>query len=123
MKRWKIILAFAAVFVAGTVVGGLTVMRFVPPPLGRVPDAAEMTAHMMRRLKADLALRPDQEASIQPILAHSVEQSVGLHREFLHWMGDNIDACDLEIEIFLDAKQKAQFESIRAKRPHFGNDH
>ncbi len=122
MKHWKIILTFTAVFLAGAIVGGLAVMRFVTPPFFRVPDAAEMTAQMMHRLKADLALRPDQEASIQPILARSTEKAVSLHREFLHWMGDNIDACDLEIETYLDARQKAQFESIRAKRPHFGNE-
>ncbi len=36
MKRWKIVLAFASVFLAGIIVGGLIVMRFIPGHLALI---------------------------------------------------------------------------------------
>jgi len=118
MKRWKIILAFAAIFFAGVIAGGVAVIRIIPPPFGPLPDAAKMTAHLMRKLKSDLALTPDQEAKIQPVVARATEQTVAFHHELSARIRTAIDSSDLEIEGFLDAKQKAQFESLRAKRPH-----
>ena len=74
MKRWKFALAFAAVFLAGVIVGGSTVMRLIPPPFGPFPNAAEkMSERMMRMLKSDLALRPDQEEKIKPVVARTTE--------------------------------------------------
>ena len=123
MKRWKIALAFAAVFLAGVIAGGLMTVRFVHPPFGPFPSAAEMTAHMMRRLNSDLALSADQAAKIQPVVARSTEQTTAVHRELSGRIQATIDASDLEIEGFLDARQKARFESIRAKRPRLPGEH
>jgi hypothetical protein len=117
MKRWKITLAFVAVFFAGVIVGGMAVMRLIPPPFGPFSSAAKMTAHMMRRLKSDLELSPEQTAKIQPVIARATEQTVAIHRELSAQIRTAIDSSDLEIEGFLDSKQKAKFESIRAKRP------
>ena len=118
MKRWKIILAFAAVFFAGVIAGGLTVMRLLPPPFGHFPSSADMADRIMRGLKSDLALSPDQVAKIQPVVARSTEQFRAFHHELSARIRTAIDSSDLEIEGFLDSKQKAKFESIRAKRPH-----
>jgi hypothetical protein len=122
MKRWKIVLAFAAVFLAGVIVGGLAIMRCIPPPFGPSPSAAKMTAHMMSRLNSDLALTPDQAAKIQPVIARATEQTVAFHRDLSARIRTAIDSSDLEIEGFLDPKQKAKFESIRAKHPHPPNE-
>ena len=121
MKRLKIILPFAAVFFAGVIAGGVTVMRLIPPPFGPFPNAAKMTAHMMRKLKSDLALSPDQEAKIEPVIARTTEQTVAFHHELSARIQAAIDSSDLQIEGFLDARQKAKFESIRAKRPRLPN--
>jgi hypothetical protein len=122
MKRWKVALAFAAVFLAGVIVGGSTVMRLIPPPFGPFPNAAaKMTERMMRMLKSDLALRPDQEEKIKPVVARTTEQTVGFHRELSARIQAAIDSSDLEIEAFLDPNQKAKFEKLRAKRPPLPN--
>jgi hypothetical protein len=115
MKRWKIILAFAAVFFAGVIAGGLVALRFIPRPFGPHPTAAELTAHVMHRLKSDLALNPDQIAKIQPVVASTAEQTVAFHRELSARIRTAIDSSDLEIEGFLDSEQKAKFENVRAK--------
>jgi hypothetical protein len=120
MKRWKIILAFVAVFLAGAIAGGVSAIRFAPMPFREMPDPAKLAAGLLHRLSSDLALRPEQVASIKPVLERSTEKAVGLHRQFMQSMGGNMDACDVEIERYLDAEQKAKFEAIRAKRPHFG---
>jgi uncharacterized protein YneF (UPF0154 family) len=118
MKRWKFALAFAAVFVAGVIVGGLIVMRLIPPPFGPNPTtAAKMTERMMSMLKTDLNLRPDQEEKIKPVIARTTEQAVGFHRELSTRIQAAIDSSDLEIEGFMDSQQKAKFEKLRAKRP------
>jgi hypothetical protein len=118
MKRWKIVLAFAAVFFAGVIVGGVAVMRLIPPPFGHFPNAAEITARMMRRLQSDLDLSPDQAVKIRPVIARAAEQTVGLSAQIRAL----IDSSDLEIEGFLDSKQKAKFESIHAKHQHPRNE-
>jgi len=119
MKRWKIVLAFVAVFLAGVIAGGVTALRVVPPPFHGLPDPTKLAASLLRRLNSDLALRPEQVADIQPVLQRSAEKAAAFHREFIHSMDDNMDACDAEIERYLDPEQKAKFAAIRAKRPHF----
>jgi hypothetical protein len=117
MKHWKIVLAFAAVFFAGVLAGGVAVMRLIPPPFGPFPNSAELTDRMIRTLKVDLNLTPDQVAKIQPVIARTTEQTVAFHRELSARIQSDIDSSDVQIEGFLDPKQKARFESIRAKRP------
>ena len=110
MKRWKLGLTFTAVFLAGMIAGGLTILRIIPP-FGGVPDAGSMTAHLMRRLNHDLPLTPEQTAKIQPIIARTTEQTLASHREFTSRIEAIIDASDSEIESLLDPTQKARFES------------
>lgn len=117
MKRWKIILAFVAVFLAGALVGGVTVMRFVPPPFHGPPNEAEMTEHLMRMLKSELHLTPDQAARIQPIVVRVTQQMIGFHQEVAGRMDESIDASDREIAACLDPAQKVKFAEICAKRP------
>ena len=81
-----------------------------------------MTNRMMRMLKSDLALRPDQEEKIKPVVARTTEQTLGFHRELSARIQAAIDSSDLEIEAFLDPNQKAKFEKLRAKRPHPPNE-
>jgi Spy/CpxP family protein refolding chaperone len=115
MKRWQLILTFVSVFIAGALSGGLTATRFFHP-FGPHPKPSDMTARMMRSLKSEVNLTPDQVEKIQPIVARTMEQMVGFHHELSGRIHVLIDASDQEIESYLDPKQKAQFESMRAKR-------
>jgi len=122
MKRWKIILAFVAVFLAGALVGGLTVMRFVPSPFHGPPNEAEMTEHLMRMLKSELHLTAEQAARIQPIVTRTTQQMFVIHQEVAGRMDESIDASDREIAAVLDPAQKTKFAELCAKRPRMKHE-
>jgi len=117
MKPWKLIVAFVAVFLAGTVVGALSVLHFMHPPFGKPPSAAEISSHIMRELTAAVKLTPEQTAKIEPIVARNAEDLIAFHRELGARVQATLDTSDREIEALLDPEQKIQFETFRAQRP------
>jgi len=98
-KPWKVIMAFVGVFVAGSVFGGLFVMRVggrilqarnaapplagpgpmlrpggpQPPGQGPFGFAPLQVAQVMRRYEERLELTPEQQEKIRPVMVRATE--------------------------------------------------
>jgi hypothetical protein len=118
MKPGKLILTFAAVFIAGAVIGSLVTAHFVHPHFGMPPSANEITKHIMSDLRGKLNLSPAQSEKIELIIAHNVQELMGFHRELEVHVQMSLDAADKQVEELLDPSQKVAFERFRANRPH-----
>jgi Spy/CpxP family protein refolding chaperone len=72
-RPWKVILAFAGVFVAGAVFGGFLSLRFAPERMGmmrlqRATPMEQFTPQIFKRLSQRLDLTVEQKEKIRPII-------------------------------------------------------
>jgi Spy/CpxP family protein refolding chaperone len=118
MKRWKIILSFLAVFLAGGIVGSALSLRFMHHLFFSPPLAAEMTQKLMQNMRSDLQLTPEQAAQIEPIVARATESATALHRDVLSRVKKLFEDSDNEIGALLTPEQQALFEKVKARRPN-----
>ncbi|MDR3401371.1 MAG: hypothetical protein P4L99_02645 [Chthoniobacter sp.] len=117
MSRWKIVLSFVAVFVAGMVVGGALGVRAAHRFFFNPPSAREAAQHMLDQLQSDLGLSADQLQKIEPIVSHSAAEAESVHQQ-MHVRFDEIfRETDRQIEEQLTDEQKAKFEKFKARRP------
>jgi len=116
MKRWKIVLSFVTIFLAGALVGGALTLRFAHEHFFKPPRAGEMAEHIVTELRTELKLSPDQVAKIKPIVENSTSQAETYHREVFQRLQAIFDASDDAIKAQLTSEQVTKFEQLKARR-------
>jgi Spy/CpxP family protein refolding chaperone len=112
-KPWKVILAFAGVFVAGAIFGGaLWPQWFGHEGRGR-RGFGEL--HMMDRLVSELSLTPEQKEKIAPIVARAEEETRRLRRESVQSFRAVMEKANGEIAAELTPEQKAKLDDMRKR--------
>jgi Spy/CpxP family protein refolding chaperone len=107
--RWKVILAFVGVFLAGVVCSEpLTRWLLVHRQENR-PAFAERT---MRRFEHELRLTDAQKAKIAPILERTQDEWRRLRAENVRSLTAVIDRMHAEIAAELSAEQRARLEGM-----------
>jgi Spy/CpxP family protein refolding chaperone len=66
--RWKLIVAFVLVFLAGAATGFFGAAHFAPPFLFHRISSGSMAEHMKGRLRSELKLTPEQVEKVSPII-------------------------------------------------------
>lgn len=79
-KPWKVVLAFAVVFLAGGVAGGLVAVRMAPTVVQRRVFSEQFAASQMRRLVEVHQLSAEQVEKIRPIVEATGEELIRLRR-------------------------------------------
>lgn len=80
-KPWKVAVAFAVVFLAGGVTGGLVAVRMAPTFVQRRVFTEQFATTQMRILTEALALSPAQVEKIRPVVTATGEDLVRLRRD------------------------------------------
>ncbi|KXU36647.1 hypothetical protein AXK11_03710 [Cephaloticoccus primus] len=117
-KRWKIILAFCGVFLAGAVVGGLAARRGLaskapPPRHGSGRSLESFAPSVMRRYTARLELDEAQREQLREIV-HQAERELrelrGNTFQETIAIGDKMNA---QVERLLRSDQRDRFETLK----------
>jgi Spy/CpxP family protein refolding chaperone len=66
--RWKLILAFVLVFVAGAAVGFFGAVHLHPPVFFHHVPSGSISEHLKKHFRAELKLTPQQVEQISPIV-------------------------------------------------------
>jgi hypothetical protein len=117
MKRWKIVLSFVAVFLAGALVGGAVTLRLAHEHFFKPPQPADMVAHIMKELRSELELTPEQVEKIQPIVEKSTAEAEENRRQIFQRLHAIFEASDEAIKAQLTSVQVTKFEQLKARRP------
>lgn len=113
--RWKLILAFVLVFLAGAVCGffgsfHLRLLFFHPQP-------GEVAEHMKRNLRAELKLTPEQMQHISPIIDRGAEQLNAQREATRKDVRAIFEQTHRDMLPFLTSEQKTRLEELE-KRHH-----
>ena len=113
-KPWKVILAFAGVFVAGAIFGGALAPRWFGPrrPMHR-GQAFEL--HLMDRLTRELALTPEQQKKIAPIVSRAEAETRRLRRESVQSFRAVMEKANTEIAAELTPEQRTKMDEMQRR--------
>jgi Spy/CpxP family protein refolding chaperone len=113
MTRWKAILIFTGVFLAGVVTGGLAALRFAKAVVRERPPFEQMGAQQLKRLNDRLNLTEVQRERIRPILNEAGEELRRIRREQLKEGAQIMERAHQRIAAELDPRQREAFEEMR----------
>lgn len=116
MKRWKVVLSFFVVFLAGALVGGALTFHFAHEHLFKPPRSHDMAVHILTELRTELKLTPDQVVKIKPIVEKSTSEAEAFHREVFRRLQTIFEASDEAIKAQLTKEQETKFDQLKARR-------
>lgn len=114
--KWKLVLAFVAVFAAGAVTGSLGVAHFAARWFFHPPRPADMAARMRNHLRAELALTPAQVEKISPIINRAVAELEAVHTEGARRVGQVMSGAHAAIAAELSPEQRKKLDAIERRR-------
>jgi Spy/CpxP family protein refolding chaperone len=139
----KVIFAFAGVFVAGAVAGGIVALRVggqqvvqpspTQPPAPRVVTVDNFATAQFGRYEQQLGLTADQKIQIMPIIQAANKKIFDLSQETRARTLEMRAELDKEVSAFLTVEQRDKLAKLtkqradefarRANRPGFGSGH
>lgn len=109
-KPWKVVVAFAGVFVAGAVAGGPLLALIHKIQHDRRPPFAERT---MERYERELGISAAQRERIQPILLRVQDDWRQLRQRHVEELMEVVDRMHTEVSAELTPDQRPKLEAIR----------
>jgi len=110
-KPWKVALAFAVVFLAGGVTGGLVAVRMAPTFVQRRVFTEQFATTQMRIITEALTLSPAQVEKIRPVVTATGEDLVRLRRD----TSATFDKMHAGIMKELNPEQQAKHQEFLAR--------
>ena len=111
-KPWQVILVLCGIFVAGGVAGGFVTMRVWKDRLANRPVPEEWAPRHLKRLNDRLALTPEQQEQLRPIVRRNMEL---LNRIRNSSMGETklvVEGMQREIAEKLTPEQRTKFDQM-----------
>ncbi|MBC7366957.1 MAG: hypothetical protein H7343_09135 [Undibacterium sp.] len=116
-KTWKVVLAFTAVFMAGSIFGGLLAMRVGPRAAQKKGGPPPVAGQMMLRHFADrLELTPEQKEKIRPMVERADEEVRHLRQSSLKETGVVLRRLQQEISGELTEEQRKKLEKLQERQ-------
>lgn len=111
-QPWKVIVVLLGIFVAGGVTGGFVTLRVVRERFSNRPMPEEWAPRHLKRLVDRLALTPEQQEQIRPIVRHNMEQLNRLRNQSLAETQMRIESMQRDIAQKLTPEQRVAFEQM-----------
>ena len=120
--RWKLVLAFVLVFLAGVTCGFFVAVHAHHVFLTRMaPDS--MAEHMKERLRAELKLTPDQVEKISPIIDRAASQLKTTREQTMRSVHDIFTQTHREMEPFLTPEQRTKLAQVEQRHRRLLHHH
>jgi hypothetical protein len=119
MKKLKVWLVVAGVFVAGFAAGAVVtrvVVRHLIERIATHPD--RMRVLVEKRLTARLRLDPEQHRQVDQILTNTEGELKALRREFAPRFVSILTNAESEISALLTPEQRERFKKFREENRH-----
>jgi hypothetical protein len=116
--RWKLIIAFAALFVIGGFCGSALTLGVLKSRFPRLVlrNGRNWEENLMTNLTKSLKLSSEQQAQIKPQIAAAFHQMRALRQQVMLQSNNIIDQTLQRIESQLDPDQQQRLERFRARR-------
>lgn len=111
-QSWKVILVLLGIFVAGGVTGGFVTLRIIKNRVLDRPVPEEWAPRHLKRLVDRLALTPEQQEQIRPIVRHNMEQLNRLRNLSMTETQMRLESMQRDIAQKLTPEQRAKFEQM-----------
>ncbi|MBI2496957.1 MAG: hypothetical protein HYV75_03185, partial [Opitutae bacterium] len=108
-KPWQVILVLFGIFAAGGVAGGFLTLRVCKERLTNRPVPEEWAPRHLKRLNDRLALTPEQQEQIRPIVKRNMEQLNRIRSSSLEETKTVVEGMQREISSKLTPEQRAKF--------------
>jgi hypothetical protein len=116
-KPWQISLVLIVIFAAGGVSGGLVAYHIARRDTMRLPPPPDVwVARDIQHFGRKLALTPQQQELIKPIVRVNVQELIKLRRQSMRSTRDILERLENEIMAVLTPEQKAHFQEFVQKR-------
>jgi Spy/CpxP family protein refolding chaperone len=119
--RWKLILAFVLVFLAGAACGFFGAFH-VHDFFARM-DPGSMAQHMKQRLRAELKLTQEQMQQISPIVDRAVSQLKTKREQTMRDVHEIFEQTHREMQPFLTPEQRTRLEQLEKRHRHLLHRH
>lgn len=111
-QSWKVILVLLGIFVAGGVTGGFVTLRIIKNRVLDRPVPEEWAPRHLKRLVDRLALTPEQQEQIRPIVRHNMEQLNRLRNQSMTETRMRVESMQRDIAQKLTPEQRTKFEMM-----------
>ena len=109
--RWKLIVAFVLIFLAGAACGFFGAIHMHQAFFARMA-AGSMAQHMKERMRAELKLTPDQMQKISPIIDRAASQLKTARVQTVRSIHEIFSQTHQEMQPFLTPEQRNKLEAM-----------
>ncbi len=121
--RWKLILAFVAVFLAGAATGFLVAGHFGPAIFFYRLHSRSIAEHMKQHLRSELKLTPEQVNQISPIVDRATSRLEAKREETGREVRAIFDQMHAQITPLLTAEQRTRLEQMEQRHRQMMRGH
>jgi Spy/CpxP family protein refolding chaperone len=119
--RWKLILAFVLVFLAGAACGFFG--AFHAHYFFARMDPGSMAQHIKQRLRAELKLTPEQMQQISPIIDHAASQLKTRREQTMRDIHEIFEQTHREMQPFLTPEQRTKLQELEKRHRYLLHRH
>jgi Spy/CpxP family protein refolding chaperone len=119
--RWKLILAFVLVFLAGAACGFFGALH-AHYFFARM-DPGSMAQHMKQRLRTELKLTPEQMQQISPIIDRAASELKTKREQTMRDVHGIFKQAHRDMQPFLTSEQRTRLEELEKRHRHLLHRH
>ena len=120
--RWKLILAFVLIFLAGAACGFFGAVHMHRVFFAHMaPDS--MAQHMKERMRVELRLTPEQMQKISPIIDRAVSELKTKREQTMRDVHEIFEQAHREMQPFLTPEQRTRLQELEKRHRHLLHRH
>jgi len=120
--RWKLIVAFVLIFLAGAACGFFGAIHMHQAFFARMAPGS-MAQHMKERMRAELKLTPDQMLKISPIIDRAASQLTMAREQTMRSVHEIFSQTHREMQPLLTPEQRVKLEEMEKRHSRLLHRH
>jgi Spy/CpxP family protein refolding chaperone len=120
--RWKLIVAFVLIFLAGAACGFFGAIHMHQAFFARMASDS-MAQHMKERMRAELKLTPDQMEKISPIIDRAASQLKTARDQTIQTVHEIFSQTHREMQPLLTPEQRVKLEEMEKRHSRLLHRH